>query len=560
MKNSSENVLKNEIKPVSNHNVNSAIAAALDAAKSISVESTSLISYETSNYVLIIGDDKKVLDVINQLSATMTITVLISSKESAIDLKLIPKSVSIAFGKLSSLTGHLGAFKAELMVNGQVTNLAQVYHSKIKGFDQVIDLGKNPIFEHSLLPFGYFAPQNDLELEEALRTLPDMLGEFEKPKFFEYNEDICAHGNSGIKACQRCINACPAGAITSIKDAIKVDPFLCQGGGTCATVCPTGAIKYVYPRLQDTLEKLRSMLKVYSSAGGEQAAIAFFAAEEHSLYQHAGLEHYIPFQLEEIASVGIDVWLSAFAYGARDVVLLTHENTLTEINDALDTQMSYAHAIMAGMGYEPSCLHKLIVKSDANDSKATSKDINDSFNVVTPGTFMALNEKRSAIRMAVDHLYLTAPTSQELTSLPAGAPFGEVQVNKERCTLCMACVSVCPATALADGGELPQLRFSEANCVQCGLCSSACPEMALTLSARYNYDPGLRREQRILHEEEPFCCTLCAKPFATTSVIEKIIGKLSSHSMFQSDEAISRLKMCEDCRVRDMFSKEMDAS
>lgn len=171
---------------------------------------------------------------------------------------------------------------------------------------------------------------------------------------------------------------------------------------------------------------------------------------------------------------------------------------------------------------------------------------------------MALNDKRSALRMAVDHLYLFAPKPNDIISLPAGAPFGEVQVNKERCTLCMACVSVCPAKALGDGTDLPQLKFSEENCVQCGLCSSACPETTLTLVSQYNFDPQLKRNQKILHEDEPFCCTKCAKPFATHAVIDNIIGKLSGHSMFQSDEAINRLKMCEDCRVIDMFSGEMD--
>ena len=555
MKNSTETLLKEELDPVKGASFNVAIAAALNAAKEIAIEPTSLVSYQCKNNVLIIGDDQRVAHVISQLSASMAMTVLISSKESEVDLESIPDSISIAYGKLTSLSGYLGSFNAELTVKGQQVNLATVYNTKLNSFDLVIDLNKNPVLNQSLLPFGYFSPQNDFELEEVIRTFPDMLGEFEKPKFFEYNADICAHGNSGLKACQRCINACPAEAIISIKDLIKVNPYLCQGGGTCATVCPTGAIQYVYPRLQDTIGKVRSMLKAYYDAGGEQAAIAFYGAEESALYEQAALENYIPFQLEEIASIGMDVWLSAFAFGARDVVLLTHEHTLKEVNETLDTQLSYAHAIIEGMGFESSCLRKLLVK---NNEKTTENNISKSFNAVTPGTFMALNDKRNALRMAIDHLYLFAPEPNDIINLPAGAPFGEVQVNKERCTLCMACVSVCPAKALGDGTDLPQLKFSEANCVQCGLCSNACPETALNLVAQYNFDPQLKRNQKILHEDEPFCCTKCAKPFATNAVIDNILGKLSGHSMFQSDEAIERLKMCEDCRVIDMFSDEMN--
>ncbi len=555
MKNSTETLLKEELDPVNGASFNVAITAALNAAKEISIEPTSLVSYQCKNNVLIIGDDQKVAHVISQLSASMAMTVLISSKESEVDLNSIPGSVSIAYGKLTSLSGYLGNFNAELTVKGKQVNLATVYNTKLNSFDLVIDLNEKPMLHQSLLPFGYFSPQNDFELEEVIRTLPDMLGEFEKPKFFEYNADICAHGNSGLKACQRCINACPAEAIISIKDLIKVNPYLCQGGGTCATVCPTGAIQYVYPRLQDTLGKIRCMLKAYYDAGGEDAAIAFYGEEESALYEQAALKNYIPFQLEEIASIGMEVWLSVFAFGARDVVLLTHENTAPEINETLDTQLSYAHAIMEGMGFESSCLRKLVIK---NNEKPTANNKNESFNVVTPGTFMALNDKRSALRMAIDHLYLFAPKPNDIISLPAGAPFGEVQVNKERCTLCMACVSVCPAKALGDGTDLPQLKFSEENCVQCGLCSSACPETALTLVSQYNFDPQLKRNQKTLHEDEPFCCTKCATPFATHAVIDNIIGKLSGHSMFQSDEAINRLKMCEDCRVIDIFSGEMN--
>ena len=530
-----------------------AIAAALDASEKVMVESTSLISYNCKNNVLVIGNDQRVNHAVNKLSATMNLTLLIDNNEKKFDASSLPENITTSYGQLSDLSGHLGQFVAEIIVKKETVNLAKLHNSMRDSFDLVIDLSNEPVFVSSLLPFGYFAPENDLELEEAIVTIPDMIGEFEKPKFFEYNASVCAHGNSGISACQRCIDVCPADAITSIKDAIAVDPFLCQGGGACATVCPSGAIQYVYPRLQDTLEKLRCILKAYYAAGGQQAKIVFYGEEEISLLdndEQGYYSDYIPFQLEETASAGMEVWLCAFAYGAHEVMLLIDDNSNSVVNQALDTQLSYAHTILEGMGYAASCLYR----QSANP--ATSK-IHDSFNVVIPGTFMALNDKRSALRMAVDHLYLHAPIPQDIVSLPAGAPFGEVQVNKDKCTLCMACVSVCPAKALADGKELPQLRFSEANCVQCGLCSKACPEVALTLSARYNYAADIKRVQRILHEDEPFLCISCSKPFATHSVINKITEKLKGHHMFQTGEAINRLKMCEDCRVSDMFSNEM---
>ena len=68
------------------------------------------------------------------------------------------------------------------------------------------------------------------------------------------------------------------------------------------------------------------------------------------------------------------------------------------------------------------------------------------------------------------------PTPALAIALPARArPFGAIAVDKERCTLCLACVGACPASALQDNPSAPQLRFIEKNCVQCGLCETHLP-------------------------------------------------------------------------------------
>ena len=71
-------------------------------------------------------------------------------------------------------------------------------------------------------------------------------------------------------------------------------------------------------------------------------------------------------------------------------------------------------------------------------------------------------------------------------------------VDRERCTLCMACASVCPGKALQAGGEKPELQFIEDNCVQCGLCARSCPENAVAPSPRFLFDAALRRQARVL--------------------------------------------------------------
>lgn len=61
---------------------------------------------------------------------------------------------------------------------------------------------------------------------------------------------------------------------------------------------------------------------------------------------------------------------------------------------------------------------------------------------------------------------------------------------------------------------------------------------------------------RILYEEQPFLCITCGKAFASQSVIEQMTAKLKQHAMFQG-EALQRIQMCEDCRVKDIYAAEL---
>lgn len=447
------------------------------------------------------------------------------------------------------LAGYLGRFQCDWTKTGSEKLSHHV-------FDTVLDLSVPPLIDVEVAPLGYFAPRNNTDaLQQALASIPELVGTFEKPQFFRYDPSICAHGRSGIAACRRCLDTCPTQAITSLGEQIGVDANLCQGAGSCATACPSGAITYNYPNLADTLTRLRRMLAAYFDAGGEQASVLFHdrGAGQTAVSDIASRlpESVIPYELEELGSAGMDVWLAALAYGARSVWLLSTDDTPVSVVRELDTQLGHAHAILEGMGYSAARLQRVdlahLLESMAVPSAADP---------ITPAaTFAGLDEKRTMIRLAVDHLYKHAPAPRGMISLPTGAPFGEASVDAGRCTLCMACVNQCPGKALQAGGELPQLKFIEANCIQCGLCCRTCPEDAISISPRYLYESEQRRRVRVLHEEAPFACIVCGKPFATQSVISRITNQLQGHPMFQG-EALKRLKMCEDCRTRAIFEAE----
>lgn len=481
-------------------------------------------------------------------------------------------------------------------------------------FDLVLDLREPSAFTQHAKPQGYFhvpaGDRREARLLEAVLALRERVGEFEKPRFFAYRRNLCAHSRNERIGCTACIDVCSARAVRSDASAkgrprgegggIVVEPHLCVGCGACTTVCPSGALGYAYPGTVDLGKRLQTLLATYRAGGGRDAALLLHsegagarlvgdlgraartagaapqagardgrreppAAPEGSGFKYvAGLgdepirgvpARVLPVALWHTASVGIDLWLMSIAQGAAQVFVLTTDEEAPQYREALAAQMAVAQAILAGLGYGDGHL-KLLHARDARDLAALDAALRapPARGVAEATAARATADKRGTLDLAIAHLLVPRP-ADEIALPAAGAPYGTLAIDAERCTLCMSCVGACPERALADNTERPQLRFAEAKCVQCGLCATTCPERAITLTPRlWLADAGrARKAMRVLHEGRPFECVRCGKPFGTLKVIEAMVARLAAHSAFQG-AAAERLKMCSDCRIIDIHS------
>ncbi|MGJ7495592.1 4Fe-4S binding protein [Variovorax sp. RT4R15] len=446
-------------------------------------------------------------------------------------------------------------------------------------FDLVLDLGAAPLIDWHAPPQGYFHLAGGLASAEGLQTLlrlRELVGEFEKPKFFDYRQKLCAHSRNEVVGCNACIEVCSAHAISSdtARQRIVVNPNLCVGCGACSTVCPTGALGYTYPRTPDQGRKMRTLLSTYAKAGGRDATLLLHSEERgQALIGELGRAaqlgrargvpaNVMPLALMHVASVGIDLWLSAIAFGTSQIAVLTTGDEAPQYVAALQQQMAMAQTLLRGLGYAGTHFHLVEATTPAAlDAALAGLGATRQQLPAQVARFAVGAEKRSTLELVLDHLIdeapalKAAPTVQALAiALPAGAPFGAITVDKDTCTLCLACVSACPASALLDNANAPQLRFIEKNCVQCGLCESTCPEDSIALVPRLLAGPE-RKQQVVLNEAKPWACVRCSKPFGTQKAIEAMLGRLAGHAMFQG-EALERLKMCSDCRVIDLFSAQ----
>jgi ferredoxin len=420
----------------------------------------------------------------------------------------------------------------------------------------VLELSEEPVIGNKVAPLGYFAPGQDGQaLAEALQQLPDVVGIFDKPRYFNYKSDICAHSRRGVTGCTNCLDACPADAITSTgKDLINVNPNLCQGCGSCTVACPSGAISYSLPTLDVSIDRLRQMLQQYQLESSQPAQLLIHdlnqASEQLEAYNYPLADNVIPFSIEEIGALGQPFWFTAMAYGVSRIVIWdarSHND-----HDWLELQASIdeANLILSVLGLGEARV-QFVSSADIKQLKEILSETVTDTGIAT-ARYAGVDDKRRMLTMALSHLHQQAAEPPQMLTLSDSAAFGEIEVDKQACTLCMSCVSVCPAGALVDGVDKPQLNFIEDLCVQCGMCERACPEKAIDLRPRYVFDRNAARLKRLLHEEPVFHCISCQKPFATQKMIDTMMAKLADHPMFQGP-ALNRLKMCEDCRVKAMF-------
>jgi ferredoxin len=537
--------------------------AALLAAAAEPFPTAPSVELRSSGVILICGRDETAVEAGNLLREHLDVTVLIEPPA----LIAPPRSAEfpVAKGKVTGAKGHLGAFEIT------VDDFAEAAPSSRKALafgpsrnnarstcDVVLDLtGGAALFSAADLRDGYLRadPANPTAVLRAVLKARELVGTFEKPRYINFETRLCAHSRSQRTGCTRCLDLCPASAISAAGDHVAIDANICAGCGQCAAACPTGAASYALPPEDALMRALRAMLIAFREAGGERAVVLFHD-ETHGTPLIDALARFgeglpanvLPFVVNEVTQVGLESIAAAFAYGASAARFLLRTKPRHDVA-GLSRTIAVADPILIGLGFDAGRI-ATIETDDPDKLLDELRAIPRLPPAPRPASFRPVGKKRDVLRFALSELHRSAPAPTDVVALPEGAPFGGVDIDVGGCTLCLSCVSACPTGALRDDPERPVLRFVEDACVQCGLCRTTCPEKVITLVPRIDFGAS-RAPARILKEEEPFCCIRCGKPFGVKSSIERIVAKLEgSHWMYNgSARKLDVIKMCEDCRV-----------
>jgi ferredoxin len=521
------------------------------------------VSYESEGVILIYGCDERAIEAADLLKDHLDITVLIRPPAG-----VMPPRVSeypVVKGLIRAAKGHLGAFELTVDDFAQpapssraALSFGASKNGAMSRCDIMLDLsGGAPLFAAADLREGYLRadPDDGAAVLRAVIKARDLVGTFDKPRYVHFSADLCAHSRSQRIGCSRCLDLCPTGAITPNGDHVAIDAHVCAGCGQCAAVCPTGAAAYALPPAATLMQRLRTLLATYRAAGGTRPVLLMHD-NAHGMPLIDALArggdglpaNVLPVAVNEVTQIGLDAIAAAFAYGASAMRFLLRGKPRHDVT-GLRRTIALTEPILSGLGFGADRLST--TETDDPDALGDAlRAMAQRDGTPQPASFTPLGTSRELLRLALRELQRAAPAPVDVIPLPAGAPFGAIEIDVAGCTLCLACVSACPTGALGDNPEKPMLRFSEDACVQCGLCQATCPEKVITLKPQIDFRAATSLA-RVLKEEEPFACVRCGKPFGTRSTITRITEKLAGkHWMFQGDTSrLELLKMCEDCRA-----------
>ncbi|ELR5013771.1 4Fe-4S dicluster domain-containing protein [Campylobacter upsaliensis] len=386
---------------------------------------------------------------------------------------------------------------------------------------------------------GCYDLANFKDERELLSFLQSKSPNYHFKTFITYNSSVCQYHKRRSEHCAKCAEICPTTAI--LKDdeerILEFSQIDCLGCGGCVSVCPSGSLDYA-PMNRDSFFKMLDFVR-----GSKICIIPKKMPLEH-LNLKLG-EGVLPFMIEG------EKWLSNL-----------HFLSLLQASGA--NLVFYTDFVSRGSAEAIGLLNAVFERKFGKKAVFVASDEKELENALTKLEFIEglnfsfhnntqTNRENFAVRLR--HLI----NDENLGVVESGEwlRYGDLRLNVDTCTLCLACVGACNVGALVADSKENALKFNPSLCTTCGYCEASCAEKDTLKLER----SGLRLEKayfdfRTLAKDELFACVECGKEFATKKAVEKIASLM--RDKFANDEAkLKSLYCCADCKAKVMLGAMM---
>ncbi|MDR7522892.1 MAG: 4Fe-4S binding protein [Armatimonadota bacterium] len=320
-----------------------------------------------------------------------------------------------------------------------------------------------------------------------------------------------------VFGCRLCADACPHGAIQFQDGRPAVQGDRCTGCGGCVGACPVEAMMHP-PTDPAAIEvELHSLFQRLP-----RPRLVAFRCQDSRMPLPAP---YVEIPLRCAVAVSAAHLLSAFLHGADGVavVLGSGRGACQHSRASLERRHAAWQTLLCAVGIDPG----RVTVVDSLDALCSFAGITDAMQSPVseadrPRRPVGAGTLKSRVAALLEIRGPGSPVED------ARAPLGLVECDRQRCTVCGVCATICPTGALQCRQTLARttLLFDHALCVACRRCEDACPERALRV--RPGINPALLAGRTHLAQDMVLRCRVCKEAMAPSRLAGAVEARMAA--------------------------------